>query len=598
MTKRRRHAPSILPEFRNLVIIFVLQVLLSPTWSWSFSQPFIGNKKSLSSSSIYLSSARVSPSHLTKKSRQRFITGSYPLLVSMLSNPKRKYLKHDLTDTQVLINGTSIENSLASIDQLSWLEPKDEPSLSIELVGEITTKHPAYLRIMKSFGKEKLMVTDFSMTKALGGVTSVDCRDGKMKHCGSFCWPNEVGEVAGEKDALLVTDGFLVPGRDFGGVYVIRRAGEPDETKICLSDLVGENEGWFYHRASWVDLTGDGRLSILTARAKRPPILNSKEGSDTQTENNHHGQLVWLERPKPCRYDETTGTPLDFDGTVFDPFRPTNTPWKCRILDYGPDVMFSVADLDPNDNTIEVIASEFFGKRLSLHSITISPTPHVSFRRTLDSTCGKAYSCILANLDQTLHHSTTVIDSGSTIPTLLQGTSFSHVLVTSHESDPDGDHFSRSAEMIRTSGPIDGGSLFAYSPPQNWRTDPWERSLVATGFHVKKNIWNMINPGAPGFCYTFHANEKDKFSNKRPLVAISGDCAETAYVLRPVRGGGLTDYALLCEIDCGATVGSLAVGYDNCFGEGWHPGGNYAKIYIPCYEKSKVLVFALGGTED
>ena len=36
-------------------------------------------------------------------------------------------------------------------------------------------------------------------------------------------------------------------------------------------------EGWFYHRSIWIDLTGDGRESILTARAKRPKILNKAD---------------------------------------------------------------------------------------------------------------------------------------------------------------------------------------------------------------------------------------------------------------------------------------------------------------------------------
>lgn len=52
----------------------------------------------------------------------------------------------------------------------------------------------------------------------------------------------------------------------------------------------------------------------------------------------------------------------------------------------------------------------------------------------------------------------------------------------------------------------------------------------------------------------------------------------------------------MCEIDCGATVGSIGIGYkDFCFEE---QQSNYAKIYIPCYEKDKVLVFALGKGES
>lgn len=87
----------------------------------------------------------------------------------------------------------------------------------------------------------------------------------------------------------------------------------------------------------------------------------------------------------------------------------------------------------------------------------------------------------------------------------------------------------------------------------------------------------------------------------RPLIAIAGDCAESAYILRPLEDDSLhqdpsANYAMMCEIECGATVGSIGVGYEDfCFA----PQQNgYAKLYVPCYEKDKVLVFALGNGED
>eukprot|EP00957_Ditylum_brightwellii_P015908 1198135-Ditylum_brightwellii.AAC.1 len=62
-------------------------------------------------------------------------------------------------------------------------------------------------------------------------------------------------------DALLVTDGFLVPGKDKGGLYVVRNPGNKDlEWAISLTGsapvperAVGgakERDGmdnWFYH---------------------------------------------------------------------------------------------------------------------------------------------------------------------------------------------------------------------------------------------------------------------------------------------------------------------------------------------------------------
>ena len=75
-----------------------------------------------------------------------------------------------------------------------------------------------------------------------------------------------------------------------------------------------------------MDLTGDGRKSILTARAKSPSLL--KSGQSVTRNGNQKGQLVWLEMPKPYSIDEETGTPLEKDGTLFDPFSSRHTPWK------------------------------------------------------------------------------------------------------------------------------------------------------------------------------------------------------------------------------------------------------------------------------
>ena len=451
----------------------------------------------------------------------------------------------------------------------------------------------------------------------------------------------ESNVVREQDDALLVSDGFLVPGRDRGGLYIVRNPGNEDsELRICLTGgdegrLKPEEDGWFYHRAIWADLTGDGRQSILTARAKIPSILSATSGGTAPEGGTKakQGQLVWLERPKPHSYDQTTGTALDVDGTVFDPFSARNTPWKVRVLDDGPDVMFSVADLDSTDDTIEVIASQFFSRKLSLHSIKIGAEPKISFRRIIDDRCGASFSSLLANLDGTATPTTqTVVDSGSTVTTLQSGDAFSHLLITSHECQfaedtaasggaDSGDQSDNAHTVVgdgvryntdaSSSNSIDGGSLFAYRVPAGkdaWKTQPWTRSVIATGFRVRAQLGNMINPGAPGFCYTFYPTKDRQLGIKRevqerPLIGIAGDCAEAAYILRPASAGAddasidrSTKYALMCEIETGATVGSIGIGYDD-FANALQQSG-YAKIYVPCYEQNKILVFAMGDKQD
>ena len=368
----------------------------------------------------YSSLARLSKAHhsiMSKTSnmrRQRFVTGKYPLYVSVKQNPTNKWL--GLAESQIYLNGTSIEKSLASYDIFNWLDDNerrelhgDYEFLSLELLAEIHVKKPGYVNILPRsgagmsltqqsqeednngvFGRwkswklrddddkiasskekiinssegERLWVTGFSLAKQMGELHTVDVESGVVSRVNdrtrkAIKWPNEVASIPKEmhhttnnnephmkenglEDALLVTDGFLVPGKDKGGLYVVRNPGSSmTESRVCLTGITnlqdvtinaGESN-WFYHRAIWMDLTGDGRLSILAARAKLPLLKGKNDGDErggSNTMGGGKGELVWLERPEPHSYCANTGTPLDVDGTVFDPFSARNTPWKLR----------------------------------------------------------------------------------------------------------------------------------------------------------------------------------------------------------------------------------------------------------------------------
>jgi hypothetical protein len=648
--------------------------------------------------------------------RQLFVTGKYPLTVTVKDNPTRKWLGSE-SDTEILVNGTAPHNSLASLDRFNWLDRHERDLLletyamvSLELLAVISTERPGYLQILDRGGAgfsaitsyniagvplfqtptpatalsddstphDRLWVTGFSLAGRQGMVKSVECDTGFMNSINGetgkcMLWPNEVQQVpynlvtastpssvlqhpqlviAGAEatkhnglsssslaveenkrilpnsqveeviiatsnqtsttseryqDAILVCDGFLVPGKDRGGLYIVQNPGNPklERTVSLTSDVsarprnndnnsTNSNDRWFYHRAVWVDLTGDGRQSILTARCK---VSYGEEDTGIMSGITKSGELVWLECP----------------AGVSDPLE--HTPWKTHVLARGPDVMFSVADLDPTDDTIEVIASEFFSKRVSLHSIKRGKRPKVTFSRSIDDHCGAAFGSILADLDgcnsikgDALHPR--VVDCGSTVKSLRSGDLFSHVLVTSHECSYGDSERNRRANGYSEPAlrDLDGGSLFAYRVPTGkdaWRSKPWRRTTVATGFKVKGQLGNMINPGAPGFVYTFHAKKQDRNSTKRPMIAVAGDCAESAYIFRPETIDGKdesasvdpsTRYKLIVEIECGATVGSIGIGYDDFTSAEQESG--YAKLYIPCYEKDKVHVFAFGSGED
>jgi hypothetical protein len=207
-------------------------------------------------------------------------------------------------------------------------------------------------------------MTGFSLTNQRGEMHTLDVASGVMSNANdrtsrAIRWPNEVASVPrrlyhdadravaaggdgddgdhGLEDALLVTDGFLVPGKDKGGLYVVRNPGNGAyEWTDCLTgttNLQGApihsgEEDWFYHKATWMDLTGDGRLSILAARARVTLRNNNADHEGVKTFGK--GQLVWLECPRPHSFVPGSGSPLDVDGTVFDPFNSCNTPWKLR----------------------------------------------------------------------------------------------------------------------------------------------------------------------------------------------------------------------------------------------------------------------------
>lgn len=346
----------------------------------------------LSSSSLSLPSSLegLSKYHqrLMKPRRQRVVTGRYPLFLSVQNCPTRKWLGKMHQRQQLLVNGTIVERSVASFQRFHWLdddeydgapgtaksERSDEAGArltpkgwTIELLAELSTRKPAYLHLDTT--SNQLWSTEFSLTSLYGGITKFNLDDGLktsiVDHNKQLKWPNEIIPITQSSSSsytshsnhnghkqnstttdfttttnILVADGFLVPGKDQGGIYYITqtRTGmvEKEET-ICLSPPT--TDPWFYHRAVWIDLTGDGRQSILTARARRPPLIPSHNGHSTTANvsttrsslNDVYGQLVWLERPKPHHYDAVAGTiPLNEDNTLFDPFSPQHIPWKMR----------------------------------------------------------------------------------------------------------------------------------------------------------------------------------------------------------------------------------------------------------------------------
>jgi len=272
--------------------------------------------------------------------RQRFVSGKYPVICQVVETPTLKWLGAN-ANAQLMVNGTTVERSLASYDRFQWLDDEERLALhqtcalvSWELLAVISLPKPAYVSILPGNGpgstaaswrvleststewerwkmgtaiqhlfkdeleqeqptrvfRDRLWVTGFSLTGSAGHVNSIETDTGHIESVNArtakfLLWPNEVSPVPSKlftertkpllqpqqplkkqhpgsssttsappqihndlKDALLVSDGFLVPGKDRGGIYVVTQPGNPNtEWTVCLTETRHQDR-WFYHR--------------------------------------------------------------------------------------------------------------------------------------------------------------------------------------------------------------------------------------------------------------------------------------------------------------------------------------------------------------
>lgn len=151
---------------------------------------------------------------------------------------------------------------LASCDSTTTAQLPASATVSLSLLGEFTLWKPAYLRVAspQAGATPSLYVSQFSLT-GQGAVSRVDLfgsdkrsedvRIRPLLH--NFMWPNEVRDIkpgtiqGATKDALLVADGFLMPGRSDGGVYVVQNPGHATEK---VSEINMDERGRDMRRAS------------------------------------------------------------------------------------------------------------------------------------------------------------------------------------------------------------------------------------------------------------------------------------------------------------------------------------------------------------
>lgn len=177
---------------------------------------------------------------------------------------------------------------------------------------------------------------------------------------GSVTWPNDISPVPKElfgTEGIIVGGGFLVPGKGNGGLWFSPSANGASGSWIKLAGA----SGWFYHRAIFADVDMDGKLEIVSCRAKKPTF------GAAQT------MLVYL---KPT-----------------DPTKPVGA-WTETEIGAGCDALFTVADLN-GDGIPDILAPSFFTSEFNLFtssSKTAGFADKASVKRTvLDKTIGAAF---------------------------------------------------------------------------------------------------------------------------------------------------------------------------------------------------------------
>lgn len=211
-------------------------------------------------------------------------------------------------------------------------------------IGDFNVANPAFLTFVNghlyvstfSIMSSKLyMVPNFSKF-LLGKETFKNITVALMPNFeGNLKWSNEL-DYSEEKDCLFVNDGFLVPFKGDGNLFCIpniKASGDDwrkilNEKPVDMIPASNKRKDFFYHRTMVVDLDGDGKGEVITARAKKTMF------SSVETE-----MLIF----------KSNGLELN------------NLELKANFS--GPDIFFDIAKV-PNRKAPIIVAAQFFSNKV------------------------------------------------------------------------------------------------------------------------------------------------------------------------------------------------------------------------------------------
>jgi len=175
-----------------------------------------------------------------------------------------------------------------------------------------------------------------------------NCEDGTPELLfNNMPWPNSVQAVPESvfgKNWFSVSAGFFPQSKNDGCVAVFN-LDEPDSSLTYLTPGCtheqGEHSPFFYHKIEWVDMDGDGKLDVVTARCINDGPIEPID----QT-------LLWIENPNNEVPSASNPWPLHEIGAV-----------------NHADVFFNVAELARPSGTgtqIVIAVGSFYGQKLEL----------------------------------------------------------------------------------------------------------------------------------------------------------------------------------------------------------------------------------------
>ena len=155
-------------------------------------------------------------------------------------------------------------------------------------------------------------------------------------------------------NAIMVPDGFVIPGHRNGGVYIMVQDSQ-DITKTTKTVKITNNiDGTWYHTGNWVDMNGDGRKDLLIAR------------TNAKAQREGDGELLWLEHPAADALD--------------------GSAWTEHVITTGPDVWTSIDTMAAYPGELIVWSAQFFDETVSVHRVSLTDGSMIGSRVIDDNT--------------------------------------------------------------------------------------------------------------------------------------------------------------------------------------------------------------------